>query len=707
MLKNGFLDLILRLVVVILIAITFARTVELEPTIDRFFFFASNDPASMEAGKVDELFSEQNQFAISATTTRPSSQSYLKNIADLTSEIRKIEGISDIKSLADGPRDYNTAISSPLWKRFLFGKSKNTSLIFIELDPNVNQERLITKIENIVLNTHKNDFDLQMAGMPFMVEKIRTHLKEDLRVFNGSAVLIFGLLLVLIFGSFKILLGTMIACFTAMMSTFLLMAYANIPVGILTANLSTIVFILTQSHIIFLTSNWKRIGEATSENGSKLVIKAMKRTFNPSFWCMVTTLLGFLSLMMVPAKPLKDLGLGGALGTLAAIAAAYLVYPVFLSWAQVAKKKKRKIHEHPLFDWLISRKLRVFALILVLFVAVVAKGIYKLDLDPGLHEYFSPGSEIRSGIEAVDKNGGSSVLSFVISDKAGQRLDSDISYKRMWLLQNELAKHPAVGTVVALPHLIAETESHKLSFLFSIKKRLEFLEGPDFNYVAKTFISPDHKQGHFILRMYESEVDFDRRDVIQELKSISNKLDFNVDLIGGVYYLQGELANLIKASIIRGLGMLLFLFLIIAFIVSRSIDMSLAMVLGLALIPLAVLGIVGFQEMPLDIFATPAVNVCLGIAVDTMIHLAIAVRLFAGKSKLTWDAWVHARKEQLEPILISTGIVAAGFSIFLLSYFPPTFRFGIQIIVGTVLAGLVALIIFPAFGSITARVKKK
>ena len=47
------------------------------------------------------------------------------------------------------------------------------------------------------------------------------------------------------------------------------------------------------------------------------------------------------------------------------------------------------------------------------------------------------------------------------------------------------------------------------------------------------------------------------------------------------------------------------------------------------------------------------------------------------------------------PVLGATGIICAGFGIFVLSTFPPTQRFGLAVILGTVTAATMALVVLP------------
>ena len=82
--------------------------------------------------------------------------------------------------------------------------------------------------------------------------------------------------------------------------------------------------------------------------------------------------------------------------------------------------------------------------------------------------------------------------------------------------------------------------------------------------------------------------------------------------------------------------------------------------------------------MPLDIISAPAANVALPMGIDEMIHLGYTARRMRGKARDVWKAWSAALSELWAPILASMLIVTAGFSLFLLSSFPPTQRLGVR-----------------------------
>jgi hypothetical protein len=96
--------------------------------------------------------------------------------------------------------------------------------------------------------------------------------------------------------------------------------------------------------------------------------------------------------------------------------------------------------------------------------------------------------------------------------------------------------------------------------------------------------------------------------------------------VGGIYALQGRLADLVARSLYEGLAALLGICTVIALILTRSLRAGVAMAFCTAAIPAVTLGIAGFMRMPLDIVVSPAINVAVGVAVDSMIHLGAAWR---------------------------------------------------------------------------------
>ena len=109
-----------------------------------------------------------------------------------------------------------------------------------------------------------------------------------------------------------------------------------------------------------------------------------------------------------------------------------------------------------------------------------------------------------------------------------------------------------------------------------------------------------------------------------------------------------------------------------------------------------VVWLVGLLRMSLDIISAPAANVALPLGFDEMIHLSYTVRRLRSRSQGTWAVWKDALTHLWKPIFASMLIVASGFSLFLLSAFPPTQRLGVLVCAGAILTDLVVLLVLPA-----------
>ena len=325
-------------------------------------------------------------------------------------------------------------------------------------------------------------------------------------------------------------------------------------------------------------------------------------------------------------------------------------------------------------------------------------GLKRVNTDPSLLDYFKPHQELRDGLEYVDHNGGCNPLTLVVSAADGSKLNTDAAYQKMWTLHGALENYKDVGTVISLPTLLAEGDRTPFSFFLSYEKMMEIMEQPKYARVAKSFVTEDRTQAVFLLRMVEARRSKYRVDVVDDLRSVARTHGFKTPLVGGIYYLQGRLAQLVASSLVTGLFWLNVLFIGIAWIVARSVRGAVAMIVSLTLVPLCMLGGIGWLHVPMDVISAPATNVCIGIAIDSMIHLVFGVRRAQRDGKKGWAAWVAGREEQWRGIVYSDVIFAAGFAIFVLSDFPPTQRFGLVVLAGCVIDILANLFVLPLLG---------
>src|SRR5881392_3485647 len=627
-----------------LLFVLVAVFVDLKPAVDENFFFSTSDPGVRESKKVEQRFPSQPQLILDVSSQDISSPRYLGRIQRLTQQLEAIDEVSAVKSLTAGPKSFQDAAEGEFWRRLLIAKDRKSSNVIVFLE-NKDPEKPIKRIERIIHELDEKDFRIHIAGPPYVVEMIRRSLAHDFWYFSLTAVVLFGLTMAAMFRSSRVFLGMLATCTSAVLLTLLLQQMFGKKIGILTVNLGTIVFIVALSHLVYMTFNWQTLADRRQRLEKKspdLATDALRMTFPPSFWSMVCASLGFASLLIVEAKPLRELGFGGVLGSIVAFACAYLMYPPFLRWA-VPRESKIVEAEPPHRFW--ARPFPILSAAVIFVSALLGFGLKRVNTDPSLLEYFKPHQELHDGLEYVDRNGGCNPLTLVVSSTDGSKLNTDAAYQKMWTLHGALENYNDVGTVISLPTLLAEGDRTPFSFLISYEKMMEIMAQPKYARVSKGFVTNDRKEAVFMLRMIEARRTKYRVDVVNNLRAVCRKYGFNADLVGSIYYLQGRLAKLVAESLVTGLFWLNVLFIVIAFVVARSIRGAVAMIASLTLVPLSMLGGIGWFHVPVDVISAPATNVCIGIGIDSMIHLVFGVRR-AQRGKKGWNAWVFAREEQ-------------------------------------------------------------
>jgi uncharacterized protein len=680
-----------------------AVLVDLKPVVDENFFFSTRDPQFRQTKKIEQEFPSQTEVIFAVASDNISSAHYLGRIQRLTQRLRQIDAVSTVKSLTDGPKNFEDALASPFWHRLLIGQGRKSSNVIVFME-NKDPEKTINAFERIVHELDEKDFRIHIAGPPYVVEMIRRSLAHDFRYFSLTAVVLFGLTMALMFRSLRVFVGMVATCTSAVLLTLLLQSLFGGRIGILTVNLGTIIFVVALSHLVYMTFNWQTLSRRAGKESSDLTMAAWKMTLPASFWSMICATLGFGSLLLVEAKPLRELGFGGVLGSIMAFVCAYLIYPPFLRWAIPHKTRIAEV-EPPRSFW--TRRYALLSLGIILVSAGLGFGLRKINTDPSLLDYFKPHQELHDGIEYVDLSGGSNPLKIVVASADGSPLNSDAAYERMWRLQKALEAYKDVGVAISLPTLLAEADRVPFSFFFSYETIMRKLEEPQHARIGRSFVNSQHTQAVFLLRMFETGREKYRVDVVDDLREIIHKHGFKPVLVGGIYYLQGRLAQLVASSLVTGLFWLNVLFIAVAWVVARSVRGTIAMIASLTLVPLCMLGGIGWLHVPMDVISAPATNVCIGIAIDSMIHLVFGVRRAQRDGKKGWQAWVAGREEQWRGIVYSDVIFAAGFAIFVLSDFPPTQRFGLVVLAGCIIDILANLFVLPLLGGAEVRVRSR
>jgi len=160
----------------------------------------------------------------------------------------------------NGPRSVEDAFRSPLWSRILIAEKGKASNLFIFLKYPVGGS-VVQELESIQDRFSRPGFELVVSGPLYVSEMIQRNLFRDLRIFSLVSFLMFGTAILLIFRSVWMVVGAVVACLVAAAATLIVDHLLGVRIGLLTANLVTILFVMMIEHIIFFTFNWRHLLE--------------------------------------------------------------------------------------------------------------------------------------------------------------------------------------------------------------------------------------------------------------------------------------------------------------------------------------------------------------------------------------------------------------------------------------------------------------
>ena len=675
--------------------------IDLKPQVDRNFFFSESDPHLQTENRIAELFPGKSQAIILLTYKEPTHEDHRNLVEKLSRSLGALEGVKSVTSLVRGPSSVEDAYESPLWKRLLLAPDGRSSNIILSLERKSVAET-ISRIETeLSRSVPSENVGVAISGVPYIVTKITERLTEEVKKFSLLSFGVFFVLTFLLFRSFAVLVGSLSACLISSCLTFIILDLIGTEPGILTANLWSIVCVMTLSHAVFLTINFRDTSPKDSDQKRRR--EAIKATVGASTASMITTFLGFLSLLFVDARPLRQFGEGGAVGAVVAFATVYAVLPGFLVFMRAgsggtALSSRQLKRTRGILKW-------AWIPILLLSIPCIPK-LSELNTDPPLSHYFDEDDPVRSHLEKIDSEGGTSPIELIIRDQQGEPLNTSDAFERMWKLQHSLEEQSQVGSIISLPVLLREANRATFAFLLSWEGIIEELQDPQYQSVANDFITPDRKNARFMIRMNDIVSSTGRDEIIANLERKVRAEGFEPYLVGGFFTLQQRMSVLVRKSMIQGFICLLVLFFIVAWVVSRSFLVAFAMILSLSIVPVLLFGLTVYSGIALDVVSAPAANIAIAMGIDGMLHFVRKRRFFLEREGKA-DSWDRAFSEIFRPVLFATLIVGIGFAVFVFSSFQSTTNLGILVMEGTLLSAVITLGIFPSLNDCLSRLVGK
>jgi hypothetical protein len=585
-----------------------------------------------------------------------------------------------------------------------------------------------------IMNNYRNDAELFLGGVSMIADDMISFIKSDLKVF-GIGVLIFLIVtLSIIFRNSRWVLLPMLCCSFSAISMMGLLGMFGWQVTVISSNFISLQLIITMAITIHLIVRYRGLAYRNpTADQRKLILETVRLMVTPCLYAALTTIAGFGSLLLCDLLPVKTFGWMMIAGIIVSLGVTFLLFPAGLM--VVLKKPDRSGLSKPKSKFSFTSFLAGFTgkhgrsiLVISGIVFIISViGISRLVVENSFIDYFKDTTEIYQGLKVIDqKLGGTSPLDVIIdlnepessSQKpvAGANAKSDDGFEefeefesekddgRYWFTADKMAKvtriHeyldslPETGKVISLATMLKIAEDYNDGQpLDNFQLALLYGELPEKlkSMVIKPYVSIENDQLRFAVRVRDSEKSLRRDALLKKIKyELINKLGLtedNIHLTGLLVLYNNMLQSLFESQILT-LGIVVIALMVMFVVLFRSLKIALIAITPNLLAISAVLGVIGWLNIPLDMMTITIAAISMGIAVDNTIHYIYRFRQ-EFRAEHNYVKTVFKCHGSIGNAIYYTSVtIIIGFSILALSNFLPSIYFGLL----TGLAMLIALI---------------
>jgi predicted RND superfamily exporter protein len=720
-------------------------------SLDKFRFDASSDTLVLESDPSYELYEEINDrfsssefLVIALEDDNIFSEESLKQLLLLENQLEKIEGVSNVISILDAPLFEQPKLSlvksatndkyllqdklnlqdvrrelteSPLFNELIINSSGSAIAMQLNLIDLDDYSETVKEIRRVL---EKNSFfsDSYLAGPAMIVSDTISFIKKDVQNFGLITFLIFFTLLLLFFKDFWSATIIMTNATFVIFLTVCFLGFYDWPISIVSSNFLTLLFI---SSIAVSVHILVKLHEGQRENISYEY--SLAKIFIPCLYAALTTMVGFLSLLLSNIQPVIDFGKMMALGVIINLLISFLFIPALIGIKRLNNSNQLSIADK-YYKYLYVGFTNIFRkFVLPLVVISIPFFIYQasnLKVENKFIDYFDESTEIHRGMNFIDKQlGGTTPIDIILAlpeeeifiDEEDLFFSEGSETSEYWWrqknmkvlkdIQSDLDNMPEIGKALSIVNgvLLAEkinnfNEMGDLELAFVKNSLLTNDKAKD---LLSSYITEDNKEVRITLRIIDTYDQLNRNKLINSIDSyLANKLNnTNIDYqISGLGVLYNNLLQSLFSSQIKTLSFVFIAIFLMLLVLFRSFFIASVVIF----IPCIAVGMIfttmSLFSIPLDIMTITIASISVGMSVDYAIH--IAWRLREEQKNSTETAEKNTIYSSGQAVLITALTIVIGFLVFSFSNFNPTILFGLLSALSIYLSAELSLRLIPS-----------
>lgn len=535
-------------------------------------------------------------------------------------------------------------------------------------------------------------------------------LEEDLSFNLSAAMVMVVITLALLFRTFR---GVWMPLLALLITTVWNLGFYGLvgkELDVMMVIVPPILLIVSMSDIIHLCNKFNELVRAGMSIPEALAL-SFKEVGLATFLTSLTTAIGFLTLIILPIKPIRDFGLYTSIGIMLAYIIAFSLIPCFLAIVQKPVNAKAGKHDF-LTNWLSMLFIWVMRHKKSIMMGSLLVGVVSLWAASRVQENTS----ILVGVERDDPLAAPVVF-----------FDEQYDGYKPFELTMELSSgvdlfNPEVLIALGEVHDFLETDYgvyHIQSPLTVIKSLNQALKGG----ITSAYSIPDSNDLSRVRRLFNSSRLSDIRNTIGSKDQITWRINgrskdsgsaiatvknsqFNSKFSGwkakgvtfrltGTSYLIDKTNAFNVRAILNGLLIAVGVIALLILALTRDLRLTLISVLP-NLLPLLIVGaLMGLMHVDLNLSTAIIFSLAFGIAVDDSIHFISRYILEKRKGRQNIYAIKRAFLSTGKSIILTSIVLFSGFAIFLNSGFSATYYIGFFVCTTLIAALLADLLLLP------------
>jgi predicted RND superfamily exporter protein len=513
------------------------------------------------------------------------------------------------------------------------------------------------------------------------------------------------------FRSWRKTLVAVVAIGVSVLWTLGLYSLMGYSYNVLSSMLLPLIVVLAIADDVHMMQHWDE--ERRRGDGEYAFKTTVSHLAAPLFGASATTALGMLSLATSSVVAVKSFGIGSAIGVMTDFVVSIVLVPTLLMW--VKPETGAAPHERYLIGPLqaIARFScrhpgRIIAVSLVVGVTA-AFGILRLRVDTNHINFFSSSHPLSQSASVIDKQL-SGVYSFeILLEGPPESLKTPDALQRMDRLAAELRKFPHVKKVRSVADYVkrinkelndgrpeaavvpddGDTIAQEL-FVFAL--------GGEGRHELERVVASDYSRAQISVKLEAMSSDLVLEEVEQAERMAKAAFEGTgiSALATGSGRLFSTLDHYLVTSQISSFSTAFVTVFAVIFIVFRSLRFGLLTIVPNVLPVLAVVGVMGYLDISLNIATVMVASVALGVVDDDTIHFINRYRREVGAGATTDGAIGIATAHEGRASLTTAIINSCGYAVLLTSEYKPTAWFGGLLALTMAVAFLAEVFILPA-----------